>query len=144
MPPPDLRASDAEREAVTERLRAAATEGRLSSEELDERIAISLAARTHGELDALLTDLPAVPAPPARRGVASGGDTSDLGEKIGGPVFASILCVVIWAATGADYFWPMWVMIPAGLAIVAAIVGRSREALSQPSPEHRRPEPPRR
>ena len=52
-----LRASDAEREHVAERLRHAATEGRLQPDELDERLGAAFAARTYGELDVLLADL---------------------------------------------------------------------------------------
>lgn len=54
-----LRASDADREQVTGRLRRAATEGRLDADELEDRLGAALAARTYGELDALLADLPA-------------------------------------------------------------------------------------
>lgn len=61
-----LRASDAEREQVAERLRQAAMEGRLLPEELEERIGAALSARTYGELDVLVADLP-VPLPPRRR-----------------------------------------------------------------------------
>jgi Domain of unknown function (DUF1707) len=57
-----LRASDADRDAVAERLRRAAVEGRLESDELEERLHAALRARTYGELDRLLGDLPAVPA----------------------------------------------------------------------------------
>jgi hypothetical protein len=56
---PDLRASDADREQVAEVLRHAAGEGRLSVEELDERIDRAFAARTQSELAELTTDLPA-------------------------------------------------------------------------------------
>ena len=56
-----LRASDADREQVAERLRGAATEGRLSADELDERLGSALSARTYGELDAIVSDLPAPP-----------------------------------------------------------------------------------
>jgi hypothetical protein len=66
--PPDLRASDADRERVAEVLRHAAGEGRLTVDELDERIDAAFAARTHGELEALTADLPAASA----HGVASG------------------------------------------------------------------------
>ena len=57
--PPDLLASDAERERAVARLRRGAAEGRLSVEELDERCERAYAARTRGELDALIGDLPA-------------------------------------------------------------------------------------
>lgn len=60
--PPDrgeLRASHEDRDEVVERLRVAAGDGRLTADELDERLEVALTARTHGELAALLTDLPA-------------------------------------------------------------------------------------
>jgi hypothetical protein len=53
-----MRASDADREHVAERLRHAAGEGRLLSEELEERLEAVFAARTYGELDATVADLP--------------------------------------------------------------------------------------
>ena len=58
MQPSRLRASDADREAVAERLRNAAAEGRLLAHELEERVARALRARTYGELDAVVVDLP--------------------------------------------------------------------------------------
>ena len=71
-----LRASDNDREVVAERLRAAAAEGRIVAEELEERLASALRARTYGELDALVADLPREQV--ARRGgtVARGGGWS--------------------------------------------------------------------
>jgi hypothetical protein len=53
-----LRASDADREQVVTRLHTAATEGRLSSDELDERVHRALTALTYSDLDAVLDDLP--------------------------------------------------------------------------------------
>ena len=57
---PELRASDAERERTADQLRHAAGEGRLTVEELDERLNAAYAARTRGELDRLVGDV-AVP-----------------------------------------------------------------------------------
>lgn len=54
----DLRASDADREQVIEHLRRAADEGRLRIEELEDRLGRALNARTCGQLDAILIDLP--------------------------------------------------------------------------------------
>jgi Domain of unknown function (DUF1707) len=56
-----LRASDADREAVAERLRTAAVEGRLEPDELEQRLHTAFRARTYGELNRLLGDLPAKP-----------------------------------------------------------------------------------
>jgi hypothetical protein len=53
-----LRAADSDREAVTERLRKAAGEGRLEPEELEDRVDAALRARTYGDLDLVLADLP--------------------------------------------------------------------------------------
>ncbi|WP_131736975.1 DUF1707 SHOCT-like domain-containing protein [Actinomadura roseirufa] len=59
----DLRASHEEREHVVDQLRVAAGDGRLTPEDLDERLGLALTARTHGELAVLLRDLPvAAPA----------------------------------------------------------------------------------
>jgi hypothetical protein len=57
----ELRASHADRDQVVELLRVAAGDGRLSAEELDDRLERALTARTYAELAALTTDLPATP-----------------------------------------------------------------------------------
>ncbi len=66
-PAPGIRASDQERDLTVQRLQVAFAEGRLADVEFDERMRAALSARTHGELDALLTDLPAVPPSVAPR-----------------------------------------------------------------------------
>jgi hypothetical protein len=53
-----IRVSDADRERVTARLREHFAEGRLTSEELDERISAALSAKTAGELRRVMVDLP--------------------------------------------------------------------------------------
>jgi Domain of unknown function (DUF1707)/Cell wall-active antibiotics response 4TMS YvqF len=87
------RASDAEREAVVARLQAAASEGRLTVEELAERIDLAYAARTHAELEPLTADLPAAPAaaggmavagPAGGGAVASGGRSATILGILGG------------------------------------------------------------
>ena len=60
---PSLRASDSDREQVAERLRHATAEGRLSTDELEERVGALYGARTYGELDALVADLPVANSP---------------------------------------------------------------------------------
>ena len=54
---PELRASDAERERTTEVLRRAAGEGRLTMDELSDRVHAALEARTRAELDRLVADV---------------------------------------------------------------------------------------
>jgi hypothetical protein len=62
-----LRASDADRDAVTDRLREAAGEGRLEPEELEQRVDAALRAHTYGELARLVADLPADAGAPWQR-----------------------------------------------------------------------------
>ena len=57
----ELRASHEDRDRVVELLRVAAADGRLTSEELDDRLEKALKARTYGELAELSRDLPATP-----------------------------------------------------------------------------------
>lgn len=59
MSDPAIRASDGEREQTIERLRAAAGEGRLTLEELTDRIEAVAGSRTRGELEQATADLPA-------------------------------------------------------------------------------------
>jgi hypothetical protein len=56
-------AGSADRERAVGVLRAAFTEGRLTQEELEDRVARAYAARTYGDLWALVADLPAGPLP---------------------------------------------------------------------------------
>jgi hypothetical protein len=57
-PRPELRASDADREAVADVLRDALVEGRLQLTEFEARLEEAHAGRTHGELEQLVHDLP--------------------------------------------------------------------------------------
>jgi hypothetical protein len=53
----ELRASDGDREAIAEILRDAAADGRLTMEELDERLNAAYASRTRAELERLVADV---------------------------------------------------------------------------------------
>jgi hypothetical protein len=61
---PEMRASDADRDRVMDVLRVAAGEGRLTPDELDERLEAALSSRTLGELATLTADLMAAPGMP--------------------------------------------------------------------------------
>ena len=54
----DLRAADVDRQFVAERLKGALDEGRLDLHEYDERLQNVYAAKTYGDLDKVLADLP--------------------------------------------------------------------------------------
>jgi len=59
-PPDQMRVGDADRQAVVTELQQHYVEGRLTSDELGERVAQALCARTFGELHVLVADLPSL------------------------------------------------------------------------------------
>ncbi len=127
----DLRASDREREQVVRLLKDAAAEGRLDVEELETRTEGALRARTRAELAPLTRDLPSASALASAR-LASDRTRRGLQEQLARYLVVSLIFVVVWAATGADYFWPLWPMLGWGLCIAKHVqpgIGR----------RHRRP-----
>ncbi|MEU1369468.1 DUF1707 domain-containing protein [Streptomyces sp. NPDC005803] len=86
-----MRASDTERERIAEILREAVAEGRLRMEEFEQRLDAAYKARTHGELEPLVRDLPAPGAPPAP--VAAGqprtGSVARWSDRVGMPATSS-------------------------------------------------------
>jgi hypothetical protein len=83
-----IRAADADRDRVAEILGTAFTEGRLSKDEYDDRLAAAFAARTYADLDRLVADLPRQ-APVARPGSDPAVSSVD---KTNGLAMASFAC----------------------------------------------------
>ena len=77
-----MRASDADREQVVDVLRVAAGDGRLTPEELDDRLGAALSARTVDELAPLTADLGAAPGQPGSR-TAQGPDVVRIDQRGG-------------------------------------------------------------
>jgi len=69
--PRQLRAADADRDQTAEVLRRAATEGRITFDELDERISRAYAAKTFADLEAVTSDLPGPGVKPPAPATAS-------------------------------------------------------------------------
>jgi Domain of unknown function (DUF1707)/Domain of unknown function (DUF4190) len=98
----NLRASDADREAAADRLRIAAGEGRLDSDELEERLTAAYAARYCVELTRLTADVTPPPAPtrptfvrPAKRHVNALAVASVVAGLMWMSWFGSILAIVL-------------------------------------------------
>jgi hypothetical protein len=135
-----MRAGDGDRQAVADKLKAALDEGRLDLHEYDERLQQTYAAKTFGQLDALVTDLPGIiPAqqsrlepvqPPAAPPAAAG--VGDAARQSGRPFWASYggvvaVCFLIWGITclaSGDfrYPWPVWMLIP----LLFGLLGRRK------------------
>jgi len=56
--PGEMRVSDQERDGAVEQLSEHAVAGRLTLDELEQRVSVALTARTRGQLQALTRDLP--------------------------------------------------------------------------------------
>lgn len=118
---PDVRVSDAEREAVASVLRDAAATGRLDADELEERVALAYGARTRGDLEGLTTDLPAAPpvvAEPSRVPAVRG---TPAGEKLAGFLIPNVVCNIVWIATGGPW-WPVWVLMGTGIGFAVWVI----------------------
>lgn len=82
---PSLRASDADREAVVERLQVACGEGRITADELLDRMPTAYAARTRAELMPLTADLPV-----SADGPAAGVFEVPMSRADSGPPFVAV------------------------------------------------------
>jgi Domain of unknown function (DUF1707) len=131
-PNPDLRASDEDRERLITQLHDNAVAGRLSTEELEERLQAAYAARTTGDLDALRRDLPASTHQTAVSHAARRSQlTRRLIQETGGALALFVVCTAAWLASGASgSFWPVWILI-----LVLLSAARSGWALYGPAPD---------
>jgi hypothetical protein len=128
-----MRASDADRSAVAERLQRAVDEGRLDLTDYDERLQQTYAAKTYGELDRITADLP---APSAALTTARDGavvERTDAAAEWRSWAGTSIVLIAIWgitsvAAGGAIFFWPMFpVGIWAAILLASMLERRSKD-----------------
>ena len=118
---PGLRVGDAERGRVVDQLADHHAAGRLTLDEFEERMSAAWTARTGGELEVLVRDLPALPRPasrvPVRPRLALDSPTRTYLAVIA-------LLWVIWLVTEAGYPWPVWPMLGWGISVA----GRHRGA----------------
>lgn len=118
-----VRVSDHEREDAARQLREHFAAGRLTDEELDERLQASYTARTEDDLHRLLSDLPSLPVSPRERKAELVERRRHLQRRLiqqtGGSLGVFMICVAVWLASGADGdFWPVWVAIFPGVTLL--------------------------
>ena len=104
-----LRASDADREHVAERLRQAAAEGRLLAEELEQRLGETFKSRTYGELDAVVADLPSdrISRRSERLGMPFARPAMILAIALAA---VAVVAVAILIITGLLAMWGLWAL----------------------------------
>jgi DUF1707 SHOCT-like domain len=126
-----IRVSDAERNAVAERLGAHYGDGRLDQAEFDERVSRAMAAKTRGDLEGLFDDLPD-PEPTGASGTG-GPAVPSRGRRRGGPLRAILLLVLVVAAMSATWHaftffyipW-FWIAVLGGVILFATRSSRIR------------------
>jgi hypothetical protein len=107
-----LRVADSDREQLIDELREHAGAGRLTSDELEQRIGDAYAASTRADLDALRADLP-VSSTSVKLALTKrkGQLRRRLLQETGGSLGVSALAIGIWLASGpSGSFWPGWVI----------------------------------
>lgn len=129
----DMRASQEERERVVELLRTHAGEGRLELDELEQRVEAALGARTRGELDALLRDLPGSLRRPrqggAVRAVALGSAAAAfLPLVVGIAILALAPAALAWIGWTVIGWWFFFGLPSAGLGFAFCGHARRRRA----------------
>ena len=122
---PQLRVSDEDRDRTAALLREHHALGRLTPEEFSERLDKTFAAKTIGDIDPLLRDLPAIDlyrlpdarltrqprqaqVQPVRRG------SRGWRALWGAYATANLICFVVWMLSGFGYPWFLWVAGPWG------------------------------
>jgi hypothetical protein len=136
----DLRISDQERERASQQLREHFAAGRITEDELNERVQAVYSARTQHDLQAQLSDLPALPATPQETKAELVARRRHLQRRLiqesGGGVVLFTVCTAIWASDGASgQFWPIWVAIVVLIPLI-----RNAWRLYGPAPEFDRVE----
>jgi hypothetical protein len=134
---PQLRASDEDRDRTAAQLREHHALGRLDPQEFSDRLDRTFAARTVGELDDILRDLPRIDLyrlPGARLTRQPG--QADRPRRMSGEWRAAwtayatvnLVCLVVWMLSGFGYPWFLWVAGPWGVAMAGsyAAVGAGR------------------
>src|SRR5215207_1982556 len=109
---PQMRASDADRDRIAAVLRDAHADGRLAQDELLERLGATYEARTYGDLDRLVADLPRPARPPATRQVAPSVARSDYLPAGRGRTHHPILTAAWWVwGTAVSINLVIWLLV---------------------------------
>ena len=117
-----MRVSDAERQAVADRLAEHFSSGRLDQAEFDERIGRAMGAKTRADLDGLFDDLPETGAP-----AATDPSTGQLRRRHRHPVLLAALIVFV-AIAAAHVVWPLlWIGFLVAIVLFATgTIGHGR------------------
>jgi len=117
-----MRVSDAERQAVADRLAEHFSSGRLDQAEFDERVGRAMSAKTRADLNGLFDDLPETGAP-----AATDPSAGQLRRRRRHPVLLAALIVFV-AIAAAHVVWPLlWIGFVVAIVLFATgTIGHAR------------------
>jgi hypothetical protein len=143
----EMRIGNAERSSLTEILRASVDQGYIDLDEYEKRVDILMAAKTVGETEGVLADLPSY------QRVLRAQEDAHVPEKLDTPewikwlwagvaipigITAGIWAFVYFLSGSHQYFWPVWVVIPLG--VVASVLTVAEKTIIRPAEERKRRE----
>ena len=118
-----LRVSDAERQAVTDRLAEHFADGRLDQAEFDERVGRAMNAKTRADLAGLFDDLPETGAPAMpERPQPQPQLQPQLRRRRGHPALVLVLLFVLALTVGHAVFWAAVPLLWLGLLVAAGFL----------------------
>jgi len=121
-----LRVSDAERQAVADRLAQHFADGRLDQAEFDDRVGRAMSAKTRADLSGLFSDLPETGAPAVPEGPR---------RRHGHPVLLLVLLIVAASMFAHVLWWTAWPLLWLGALVVAVLlIGRHRPSRHRQDP----------
>ena len=128
----DTLVADADRSTAADELRLHYDSGRLTLDEFEGRLAEVNAARTRGDLEQALRQLPRSEPPASLR--LRDRRWSSLALQY---ALINVICILVWAVSGAQIhdFWPKWVLLGTVVMYLRRVGYRSARRRRPPSGE---------
>jgi hypothetical protein len=141
----EMRIGSPERTALTEILRSSVDQDYIDLEEYEKRVDILMAAKTFGEAEAILRDLPAY------QRMLQAQEDAFVPEKLRTPewvkwlwagisipigIVSGVWAFVFFLSGSHQYYWPLWVAIPLG--VVATVLTFAERTIMRPAEERKR------
>ncbi|MEV3935107.1 DUF1707 domain-containing protein [Glycomyces sp. NPDC049804] len=143
----EMRIGNAERASLTEILRSAVDQGYIDLDEYEKRVDTLMAAKTVGETEVVLADLPAYQRvlqaqadafAPDKQGTPEWIKWLWAGVSIPIGIVTGVWAFVYFLSGSHQYFWPVWVAIPLG--VVATVLTIAERTIIRPGEERKRRE----
>jgi len=117
----DTLVADSDRATAADELREHYDSGRLTLEEFESRLSEVHTARTRGDLEHAFRQLPRSEPVASLRWRDRRWSSLALQYAL-----VNVVCILVWAVSGADNFWPKWVLLGTTIMYFRRLGRRSR------------------